>query len=165
MRRAVFAIAALLWTASSFAQDYPNRPIRIIVPTPAGGPVDVMARVLANALPAARGMCSLKTNLAPATPSDLVKPQRPIPMDTLMVSAAAVIMSPMIVKERRLRRFELRAGRSSPKPRRSWSSIQSCHSNLWPIVAFAKAQSRQAQLFDRRHRHAASSQCRAISSQ
>ena len=32
------------------AQPYPNRPIKIIVPTPAGGPVDVMARLVANQL-------------------------------------------------------------------------------------------------------------------
>jgi Uncharacterized protein conserved in bacteria len=55
MRRAFLAAAALVWAVSAFAQDYPNRPIRIIVPTPAGGPVDVMARVLANALPAVLG--------------------------------------------------------------------------------------------------------------
>jgi tripartite-type tricarboxylate transporter receptor subunit TctC len=54
MRRAAL-VALLLWSASASAQDYPNRPIRIIVPTPAGGPVDVMARVLANALPPVLG--------------------------------------------------------------------------------------------------------------
>ena len=32
------------------AQSYPARPVKIIVPTPAGGPVDVMARLLANHL-------------------------------------------------------------------------------------------------------------------
>jgi tripartite-type tricarboxylate transporter receptor subunit TctC len=55
MRQAVLAAAMLVWVAPAFAQDYPTRPVRIIVPTPAGGPVDVMARVLGNALPAFLG--------------------------------------------------------------------------------------------------------------
>src|SRR5262249_19375324 len=37
------------------AQTYPSRPIKIIVPTPPGGPVDVVARLLANYLPAKLG--------------------------------------------------------------------------------------------------------------
>jgi tripartite-type tricarboxylate transporter receptor subunit TctC len=36
MRGAVLA-AALLGAACAFAQDYPSRPIRIIVPTPPAG--------------------------------------------------------------------------------------------------------------------------------
>ncbi len=32
------------------AQDYPDRPVKIIVPTPPGGPVDVIARITANYL-------------------------------------------------------------------------------------------------------------------
>ena len=49
MRRAVLAAATLLmWATCAFPQDYPNRPIRIIVPTPAGGPVDVMARTYSS---------------------------------------------------------------------------------------------------------------------
>ena len=44
--------ALLLARRLAFAQSYPDHPIRIIVPTPAGGPVDVMARLIAAALPA-----------------------------------------------------------------------------------------------------------------
>src|SRR5262247_203973 len=43
--------AALAGSAApAVAQPYPARPVKIIVPTPAGGPVDVMARLLANHL-------------------------------------------------------------------------------------------------------------------
>ncbi len=58
MRAPRFALAlaaALLATAISCcrlvsAQDYPTRPIRIIVPFGAGGPADVTARLIGNAL-------------------------------------------------------------------------------------------------------------------
>src|SRR5438309_11235018 len=37
-------------SGAAVAQPYPNRPVRIIVPTPAGGPVDVVARLLTTHL-------------------------------------------------------------------------------------------------------------------
>ena len=47
---AVVLAAQALFTGPAVAQDYPARPIRIIVPFGAGGPADVAARVLGNAL-------------------------------------------------------------------------------------------------------------------
>ena len=53
-------IKKMLWLATALclvaqaaattaqAQTYPNRPVKVIVPTPAGGPVDVVARLVAN---------------------------------------------------------------------------------------------------------------------
>lgn len=103
MRRAILATATLtlIWTACALAQDYPNRPIRVIVPTPAGGPVDVMARVLANALPAVLGQNVFIENKPGAGNTTGSRQAAAADPDgyTLMVSTASgLIMSPMIVK-------------------------------------------------------------------
>ncbi|MGA7584327.1 MAG: tripartite tricarboxylate transporter substrate binding protein [Pseudolabrys sp.] len=102
MRRAVLAAATLLmWATCAFPQDYPNRPIRIIVPTPAGGPVDVMARVLANALPPVLGQNVFVEN-KPGAGNTIGSRQAAVADPdgyTLMVSAASgLVMSPMTVK-------------------------------------------------------------------
>ena len=44
------AVAALLLSASLFAQPYPSKAVRIIVPYPPGGGVDVVARVVGRKL-------------------------------------------------------------------------------------------------------------------
>ncbi|HSB48220.1 MAG TPA: tripartite tricarboxylate transporter substrate binding protein, partial [Burkholderiales bacterium] len=41
---------ALLWPAAALPQAYPNKPIRIIVPFPAGGGVDYIGRIVAKGL-------------------------------------------------------------------------------------------------------------------
>jgi tripartite-type tricarboxylate transporter receptor subunit TctC len=46
----LLALSALALSAGASAQTYPNRPIRLIVPFPAGGPPDVLARVVADLL-------------------------------------------------------------------------------------------------------------------
>jgi tripartite-type tricarboxylate transporter receptor subunit TctC len=101
MRRVVVAIAALLCVAPAAAQQYPTRTIRIIVPTPAGGPVDVMARLIANALPATLNQSVIVENRPGAGNTLGSKQAAAADPDgyTLMVSAASgLIMSPMLYK-------------------------------------------------------------------
>ncbi|MBM3601116.1 MAG: tripartite tricarboxylate transporter substrate binding protein [Alphaproteobacteria bacterium] len=46
----VLAAASLVGSGSVAAQPYPGRPVRIVVPYPPGGPVDVLARIIAQEL-------------------------------------------------------------------------------------------------------------------
>jgi len=101
MRRVLLVAVALLYATSAFAETYPSRPIRIIVPTPPGGPVDVMARLLANALPATLGQPVFVENKPGAgnTIGSRQAAQAEPDGYTLMVSAASgMIMSPLIYK-------------------------------------------------------------------
>lgn len=53
--RAVIAVLALPGAATAFAQSYPLRPLRLVVPYAAGGSTDVLARMVGQKLTAALG--------------------------------------------------------------------------------------------------------------
>ncbi len=99
MRR-FLALLFVLLAAPALAETYPERPVRIIVPTPAGGPVDVMARLVAAALPASLGQNVIVENKPGAGTLGSRQAAEAAPDGyTLMVSAASgLIISPMIYK-------------------------------------------------------------------
>ena len=53
--RPIFCALALLATAAASAQNYPARPLRLVVPTGAGGVTDILARYIAPRLSASLG--------------------------------------------------------------------------------------------------------------
>lgn len=66
--RLLLAAAACLsfGAASAVAQDYPARPITMVVPFPAGGTTDILGRVVANVLAAELGQSIVVQNVAGA---------------------------------------------------------------------------------------------------
>ncbi|HVG05476.1 MAG TPA: tripartite tricarboxylate transporter substrate binding protein [Burkholderiaceae bacterium] len=66
LRSAVIALAAVLMCAPSTAQEYPVRPVRLIVPYAPGGSPDVFARVIGTRLSEALGQPFVVENRAGA---------------------------------------------------------------------------------------------------
>jgi len=48
--RLVLLVAGIAIAAPAAAQSFPSKPVRLVVPNPAGGTVDLLARVLAGRL-------------------------------------------------------------------------------------------------------------------
>ena len=68
MRRFAFAVAVALTLTQmpAQAQDYPTRPITVIVPFPAGGPTDTVARVTAQSMSKPLGQQIIVENVSGA---------------------------------------------------------------------------------------------------
>jgi tripartite-type tricarboxylate transporter receptor subunit TctC len=83
------------------AQSYPNRPVKVIVPTPAGGPVDVMARLTAQSLSARLGH-SLVVDNRPGAGNTIGSKEAaqadPDGYTLLYSSASGLVLAPMLQK-------------------------------------------------------------------
>ncbi len=102
-RRLALALGMLLIAgagSSALAQTYPNRPVRIIVPYPAGGTVDAVARVVAQRLTEQMGQSFIVENRAGANGvigSDAVAKAAPDGY-TLLVQASTFVTNPILLK-------------------------------------------------------------------
>jgi tripartite-type tricarboxylate transporter receptor subunit TctC len=97
------AVALLLPAVATTAQaqNYPNRPVKIIVPTPAGGPVDVMARLVANQITPVLGQSVFIDNRGGAANTlGSAEAARATPdgYTLLYSSASGLVIAPMLQK-------------------------------------------------------------------
>jgi tripartite-type tricarboxylate transporter receptor subunit TctC len=101
-RRLFLALLALgLMTAPLAAQDYPTKPIRIVVPYPPGGPTDLVGRTYAGKLQDMWGHPAVVENRSGANgniASQLVAKSAPDGY-TLLLHASSFIINPYLYKE------------------------------------------------------------------
>jgi len=91
------ALSVLLWPALAAAQDFPNKPIRLIVPFPAGGPNDIIARVVGQRMSELTKQPVLIDNRggqAGVLGTDAVAKANPDGYTIGIVSASALVISP-----------------------------------------------------------------------
>jgi tripartite-type tricarboxylate transporter receptor subunit TctC len=104
LRAAALAVAALALGASvapSFAQGYPTRLIRLVVPFAPGGPNDVLARLLSPKLSAALGVPIAVDNRAGADGiigTDIVA-KAPADGYTLLINSSAIVLNAHVFRK------------------------------------------------------------------
>jgi tripartite-type tricarboxylate transporter receptor subunit TctC len=95
------ALAAVCTDAASAQGAYPNRPIRLIIPFPAGGPTDVMGRLIAQAISVTLGQQVFVDNRPGAGATLAGKAAATADPDgytLLMSSAATLAIGPALYK-------------------------------------------------------------------
>jgi len=94
--------AALLSPFAACAQDYPTRPIRLIVPFPAGGPSDLFARLLGIKLTASLGqqvVIENRSGVGGVTGVDVVARSAPDGYTIGLSSAGALSIMPFMLSK------------------------------------------------------------------
>ncbi|HEV2955799.1 MAG TPA: tripartite tricarboxylate transporter substrate binding protein [Xanthobacteraceae bacterium] len=94
--------AALLGPFAAFAQDYPTRPIRLIVPFPAGGPSDLFGRLLAIKLTESLGqqvVIENRSGVGGVTGVDVVARSTPDGYTIGLASAGALAIMPFMMSK------------------------------------------------------------------
>jgi tripartite-type tricarboxylate transporter receptor subunit TctC len=94
-------VAHLLMFQAAQAQTYPDRPIKLVVPSPAGGPPDVMARLLSDKMAVALGQPVVVENRGGAggtIGARSVLAAEPDGYTLLMGSTSTLLVAPSIYK-------------------------------------------------------------------
>ena len=98
--RIALALAAVTAIAPALAQQYPVKPIRIIVPFTAGGPTDILARIVGQKLTESWGQQLVIENRAGAsgTIGGEIVAKAPPDGYTVLLTASAHVIVPSLSK-------------------------------------------------------------------
>ena len=99
----LIGIYLLLFEINIFAQSYPTRPVKIIVPYPPGGATDIAARLIAGSLTEAFGQAFTVENRPGAggmIALDQVASAAPDGYTLLVASTGPIAISPVLYKDR-----------------------------------------------------------------
>ena len=100
MRSIAAGLAFSLWAFSALAQDYPTRPVRIVIPLSPGGTTDVPGRIIAQKLSETLGQQFFVENRAGAggtIGTDYVAKSKPDGY-TLLLTASPFVIAPHVYK-------------------------------------------------------------------
>ena len=98
MLRSVFLAMIVYTPERTLAQEYPSRPIRLVVPWPPGGITDVIARSLGSVLTDALGQQLVPDNRpgAAGTVGVAIAAKAPADGYTLLLTSATIVISPSL---------------------------------------------------------------------
>jgi len=99
--RSILALLAMLAVTSVFAQAYPNRPVRVIIPFPPGGTLDALGRALAQKLSDQLGQSFVVENRPGGNGIIGADAVAKAPADgyTLLFNASTFVTAPMTMKQ------------------------------------------------------------------
>ncbi len=137
------AAFALLASASVAAQDFPNKPIRIIVPYLPGGVVDILGRTLANGMPKLLGQSVIvenKPGAGGAIGTEYVVKSVPADGYTLVVTSPGIPVYPIFNKMtwdpvKDLNHISILVDGQLVM----WTNQQAPYNNFNEMIAYAKA--------------------------
>jgi tripartite-type tricarboxylate transporter receptor subunit TctC len=97
----LLSVAISLLAVSAFAQDYPTRPVRVVLPFAPGGPTDIVARIVSERLGARLGQAVVIENRAGANGIIGTEHVAKSPPDgyTLLIAPTSHAINPSIYKK------------------------------------------------------------------
>ena len=136
-------ILALTTSLALHAQDYPKRPVRIIVPYPAGGYTDILARMVSAGLQQRLHQPFIvenKPGAATAIAAEHVAKSPPDGYTLMMVTVTTMAMNPLTMKDLRYKPEQLApVALVARQPFMLVASQQFLPNNTKELISYAKA--------------------------